>query len=241
MALSEPSSVVFSIQELLSAESQRVQAEDAERRAQLAAEQQLHQRELEARRLSAERKMSEEHEAERHQRVLDEIDIAKRQWAAQNAVELARLRRQLEQEYRLEAVHEGPLVSSASGRPLMLTAALVTLLLGAIGSWAFVILPGEKRAEAAYASLRDTYTSLLHEQQASADAWSRERQQLKSQIESTLKELNSKSKQTADRGNDPNLPSSKPNGPPKQPHVGPGPGAPVRPCTCLRGDPLCDC
>ncbi len=240
MALSEPSSVVFSIQELLNTESARVQAEEVSRQDQMAKEREQKQREAENERLLVERRTAVEHENERHQRLLDEIDIAKRQWAAQNAVELAHLRRQLEQEYRLEAAGNVPPVSSPSGRSLMLTATLVTLLLGAIGSWVFVVLPGEKRADTAYSSLRDTYTSLLREGQLRADEWSLERRQLKLELESALKELSS-SKQTAERGNDPTLPNGKPNGPPRQPHVGPRPGVTVHPCACLKGDPLCDC
>ena len=149
-------------------------------------------------------------------------------------------RQELALEHEKKLSGNGPRVSGSSGGPLMLTATLVTLLLGAIGSWVFVILPGEQRADAAYTSLRDTYTSLLHEQQQRADAWSRERRQLKSEIESALKELSS-FKQIAERGNDPTWPNNKPNGPPRQPHVGSRPGVMVHPCTCLKGDPLCDC
>jgi hypothetical protein len=241
MTASEPSSVVFSIQELLSTESLRVEAENTERQAQLALDQQRRQQELEAERLSVERKRSSEHEHERHQQMLDEVDIAKRQWAAQNAVELARLRRQLEQEYRTDIVQAGPKGSDSSGVRLIFVATLITLLLGAIGSWIFVILPGERRAETAYTSLQETYTSLLREHQASADSWGRQRQQLKLELESTLKELNSKSTQTADPASDRAPSTGKPNSSGRQPHAGPRPSEAVRTCACLRGDPLCDC
>jgi hypothetical protein len=222
MASSEVSSVVFSVRQLLDAETERVLAEQAEHEARLAQE-----------RLEAANDAAQRREYEWHQRLSQEANLLKARLVEQSELALAATRGKLEREYQMRAAQRELGVSALTGRHRMLLAALVTLVVGAGLVWLFVVLPGQRRASDSYASLSNLYTTLLSEQQARADAWSRERRQLKTQIESILSQP--KSMPHTDDSSDRAAPSH--TKPPPHWH----PGVSVPPCTCLRGDPLCDC
>lgn len=115
----------------------------------------------------------------------------------------------------------------------MLVAALLTLVIGAGLVWVFVVLPGQRRASDSYTSLSNLYTRLLSAQQEQADAWSRERRQLKTQIESIL----SQPKPTPQPDNSRNKTAPSHVKPPSHSR----PGVSLLPCTCLHDDPLRAC
>ena len=233
MASTERSSVVFSVQQLLDAESERIRAEQAERATRLQQEKATRLQSAEAERLQIERHNTQHHEHEWHQRMTQEANLLKAKLAQESEATLATVRGRLEHEYRFQKEQRDSQLSALTGRQRVLVTVLATLLAGACLCWLFVWLPGQRRASASYASLSDLYTKLLSEQREQADAWNRERRQLKSQIEAILTQPRS-NLSPADSNNKFVTPQSKP----------PGRARPVdskAPCICLRGDPMCDC
>ncbi len=103
MALSEVSSVVFSVQQLLDAETDRVLAEQAEHEARLAQERETYLRRLEQERLEAANDTAQRHEYEWHQRLSQEANLLKARLVEQSELALDATRSKLEQEYQMRA------------------------------------------------------------------------------------------------------------------------------------------
>ena len=231
MASPEHSSVVFSVRQLLDAESERVAAEQAERDARHQREREQRLRSHERERLQAEQQSNQQREHEWHQRLTQEANLLKARLVQENEAALATLREQLEHEYHLRTVQRDAQLSAVTGRQRMLLAALATLLVGAGLCWSLVVVPGQRQASASYAALNELYAKLLVEQRERTDDWNRERRQLQSQLESI------RSQHTAS----PSPPAATTG--PAHPAI-PGHRKPPEsksPCPCQHDDPLCPC
>lgn len=229
MALNEQSSVVFSIQNLLDVENQRILAEETEQQAARAREQQ--RRDLERERQRIEQEAAIENSRRQQLAELREIEELKLQLQQQSHGELMELRTKLEREYRAKTEATTLQVAELVGRQRILGALLATLLAGTALCWLLLIAPGQQRASNSYASLNALYAGALKEQRRLEDSFRLERQQLKQQLDA----MRNQHHPTA------TAPISEPKT--NTQHSKPVSAVTTSkpPCVCIDGDPLCNC
>jgi len=229
MALTEPSSVVFSIQQLLHAETERVAAKKEESETELKRSRELRGQEVERERQRYERQAVLEREEQQSKTRLLEAEGIKNRLEKSNAVELERLRRAIEQEYEAKYASSTERIHALAGRHRILLSALATGLVGAVLFWLIVVLPGQHRANESYSALNSLYESSLKERRGMEESFRLERQQLRRQLNALLEQTRT-GPSVSETVLKPVGQKPKPVRPESKP-----------PCTCLTGDPLCAC
>lgn len=249
MGQSNDSSVLFSLQQLMGLEEERIEREDAEQkrveaaaaRARLDAEQRV--REAEEARLRA----SEDERRAREQRAREEAvrleairhaELEKARLDAENSARMAAVQRQQSHERELAAMHE----TSGKRRLTVMLGALGAVLIAATIAGGILLREQTKKAEDAQAALR-----IVEAQVADLDARKRslENEKLaavgsKDALDALNEKLRAIEVERDRLQKTPATVSKSPAGANKHaPAFAPKPAA--KPCdkTCQKGDPLC--
>ena len=229
MALAKESSVVFSVKQLLDAETERLDSETAAREDRLAREREQQRMAREAEREKEQQRAEQAREEERRLELLHEAELLKLRLAAESEMALARTQSGQQHQAQLASLQRDARFTSLIGRQRLLVATLATLVVGGILCWILVIAPGQRRANLAYLQQRESYSALLDEASKREADLRREQRLLRDRLESLLAS------------------------PPAPPAAGttiqePIKRTPRRPpdngkhsCECLPADPLCDC
>lgn len=231
MSLVHESSVSFSVQQLLDEETARLESAAKERAAQRARELELQEQarndeltqiEQRAQQVKVERQRAESRLA---------ASLLKARIAAENEATLARRDSERQREQQLMALRHDTRVCQLLGKQRILSAMLGTMVAGSVTCWFLVVAPGQRRANLAYAELRQAYDSkVIAARQREADLL-RQQRQLADRLDSLLLSTSSVSNQVTPIET---LPQTKPRPNHQSTLATPS-------CTCLPTDPLCDC
>jgi hypothetical protein len=232
MALAKESSVVFSVKQLLDAETERLDLEAAAREERLAEEREQQRMAREAEREQEQQRAEQVRQEQRRLQLLHEAEILKMRLAAETETAMARVQSEQQHEAQLASLQRDARVASLIGRQRILVATLATLVVGGILCWSLVIAPGQRRANNAYIQQRESYSALLDEASKREVELRREQRLIKEKLESILMAF----------------PAVQPGIAPVNPVPLPTKKTPRRPpdngkhsCECLPTDPLCDC
>lgn len=232
MTMASESSVVLSVQQLLDEEEARQKSELAFRDAQRAREREQQRLAREAEATQAAMLARQAREEEQRLESMHQANLLQARLLAESEIALASQQRALQPSMAQRQPEPVSSAHQSSGVQRIVTAALATLLAGAVLCWALVIVPGQQRADQAYARLRAQHDAALDEVARRESALRHERELILEQLERAhnpaIAAVNSVTPPMVRR------PVPRPNWTPNN-----AVRKPV--CNCLATDPLCPC